>query len=268
MGCLFNRRGLIILVLALAWTNPLFAADDQRTLPPTWQEQAAGVLIAQDLIKLDKEHFVITNQSCKQVFEPYINAKQPVFVTADVLLNAYCVLLERSMAQLESAQAERLVAIARELDSRVDAAAASIRGDEKLIARSKQRAKVVIAVARRLLGDETFVPEPSIAALTELETRRITAALPVAVADQTDGIARLDYTRFKPRGFYDRTPLLRRYFRAIAWLESVPFLAKDDEQLTAACMIFKAAYDQQSPDSLATFARFTPGFWARAMIWI
>jgi len=43
------------------------------------------------------------------------------------------------------------------------------------------------------------------------------------------------------RGFYDRTEALARYFRAVSWLESVPFRPSRDEELLSFLMLAHAA---------------------------
>jgi hypothetical protein len=47
------------------------------------------------------------------------------------------------------------------------------------------------------------------------------------------GFMALDYTRYEPRGFYAKRPSLQRYFRAVSWLQSIPFRVNNDEELTA-----------------------------------
>jgi hypothetical protein len=47
----------------------------------------------------------------------------------------------------------------------------------------------------------------------------------------------LDYSRYKPRGFYIRSERLERYFRAVAWLQSIPFRVSKDEELVSIMML-------------------------------
>ena len=47
----------------------------------------------------------------------------------------------------------------------------------------------------------------------------------------------LDYAQYKPRGFYTKTPHLQRYFRALAWLQSIPFRVENDEELVSFMML-------------------------------
>jgi hypothetical protein len=47
----------------------------------------------------------------------------------------------------------------------------------------------------------------------------------------------IDYSRYKVRGFYTRTELLQRYFRAVAWLQSIPFRVSHDHELLSILML-------------------------------
>ncbi len=47
----------------------------------------------------------------------------------------------------------------------------------------------------------------------------------------------LDYSRYQVRGFYTRTDALTRYFRAVAWLQSIPFRVSHDDELLSILML-------------------------------
>jgi hypothetical protein len=47
----------------------------------------------------------------------------------------------------------------------------------------------------------------------------------------------LDYSRYKPRGFYTKSEKLKRYFRAVSWLQSIPFRVSNDEEFLAILML-------------------------------
>ena len=56
----------------------------------------------------------------------------------------------------------------------------------------------------------------------------------------------IDYTRFAPRGFYLRLPVLQRYFRSVAWLQAIPFRVAKEEELLAALMTANALIREQA----------------------
>lgn len=76
-----------------------------------------------------------------------------------------------------------------------------------------------------------------LASAVESEVDRILAAedlvKPAWLGPPDPGFLAIDYGRCKPRGFYTRSAFLQRYFRAVSWLQSIPFrVARDDELLT------------------------------------
>jgi hypothetical protein len=61
----------------------------------------------------------------------------------------------------------------------------------------------------------------------------------------------LDYTRYKPRGFYTRSESLQRYFRAVSWLQSIPFRVEKDEELLAILMLGRTVTYERFLDDFA-----------------
>ena len=76
----------------------------------------------------------------------------PVFVTSDSILNAYHVLLEESVLQLEQGRSIEALRVLRTVLERLDSAADAVTGDATLITRAKRRAQIVAGTASTLLG--------------------------------------------------------------------------------------------------------------------
>src|SRR5580658_4832735 len=66
---------------------------------------------------LEKNGFVVTDPSFKQMFEPYLDDSIPFFITTDSAWHAYHVLLEEGMRQLDLAQGPRLADFSRRLSA-------------------------------------------------------------------------------------------------------------------------------------------------------
>jgi HEAT repeat protein len=64
---------------------------------------------------LEKNGFVVTDPSFKQMFEPYLDDSIPFFITTDSAWHAYHVLLAEGMRQLDAAQSTRLADFSRRL---------------------------------------------------------------------------------------------------------------------------------------------------------
>ena len=77
-----------------------------------WEDEAKARGLGAKEIELLRQHkFVIAGEPYKQIFQPYISSKSPVFITSDSLLNGFHVLFEESVYRLEMAHARKLPAI-------------------------------------------------------------------------------------------------------------------------------------------------------------
>lgn len=191
--------------------------------------------------RLDRDKIVITDRTCTQIFAPYVEPAMPVFITSDSILHAYHVLLEESVRQLELAQSAEALRVVRGMLEHLDEAAEAVTGDAALVAGAKRRAQIVAGTASALLGESPQLSGEA-AEIVRDEVARVEKAEAqhkpswLGPPGEPDLIT-LDYSRYKPRGFYDGNETLARYFRAIAWLQSIPFRAERDEELLAALLL-------------------------------
>ena len=78
----------------------------------------------------------------------------------------------------------------------------------------------------------------------QAEMERVTKAsgtgMPAWLGSPRPGLLGLDYSRYKPRGFYAEVPVMASYFRAVSWLQSIPFRIDQDEELLASAMLGNA----------------------------
>lgn len=198
-----------------------------------------------DMKLLKANRFVITGQEYKQVFTPYIGTDVPLFITPDSLMAAYHVLLEESVLRMEQAHAKKLPAILKTITSNLDSAATALTGNKDLVRSAKTRATIFLGTAQSLL-DGTAVPsDPAVKSIVDAEVKRIVAAAGMSKPDwlgkPDTGFVALDYTRYQPRGFYTRSPAMERYFRAVSWLQSVPFRLDDNDEMAAFWLMARAA---------------------------
>jgi hypothetical protein len=212
------------------------SADNSKE--PDWARKAkAKGLSAEDLQLLRENRFVITGKALKQVFEPYLDTAAPVFVTSDSILNGFHVLFEESICWLEKAHARRLPPILKGIWENLDKASNDLRGDPKLLRAAQRRATIFLGTARCLLDPTALPKDGDLRALIEEEIQRVTEAKrvfkPSWLGPPDDGFRAVDYSRFLPRGFYSTTKPLERYFRAVNWLQAIPFRLDNDEELVA-----------------------------------
>jgi hypothetical protein len=207
-----------------------------------WEDEAKKAKLGNDAIELlAKNKVLMTDEGVKQIFEAYTGGKVSFFITSDSLLNTYHVLFETSLLRLEKANARKMPDVIRFVWKKLQTADRGVKGNPELTAAAKLRAQVVIGTALRLLDDTEIRPDEKIAALIKEETERVTAATgqrkPKWLGPPDDGFQALDYSRYKPRGFYDRSEDLQRYFRAVSWLQSIPFRADRDEEMLASLLL-------------------------------
>jgi len=207
-----------------------------------WKKQATRAGLGENDIKhISTDKILITNEAFRQVFDPYLESNIPVFITSDSLLNAFHVLYEESIIRLETQNARKLPEILRFIWKNLSTAGKDVKGNPKLLASAKTKARVIIGTALKLTGDETIKPDKEIAALITEEVERITAAketmMPKWLGPPDSAFLGIDYTRYKPKGFYTKSELLQRYFRALSWLQSIPLRVSKDEEFLCALLL-------------------------------
>lgn len=234
-------------IFALAVQTSAQSQERKGSIPdPTqgydWKEAARKEgLTAAEIDQLGKNHILITDRAFKQAFTPYISFGLPIFITSDSLLNGFHVLFEESVLRLEKSNARKLGGILKLIWTNLPETEDVVDGKPELVAAAKTRSRIIIATAIRLLGGDPGQMEPRIATLVQKEVERVekaTEALKPGWLGPPDyGFMLLDYTRYKPRGFYISTPELERYFRAVSWLQSIPFRIAKDEELATILML-------------------------------
>ena len=142
--------GLLVLVVNVGAGSPpqvplTFASNAEETWETVAREQK---LTDPEIKRLREQKFLVTGQALRQVFVPYTGSRVPVFITSDSILNAYHVLFEESIYRMELAISRQLPGVLDRIVKNLDAAAASFKGDDGLIAAAKTRAAIFLGVAQ------------------------------------------------------------------------------------------------------------------------
>jgi len=207
-----------------------------------WKQAAEEQELSPEQIqRLERDKIVFTDKHTMQVFSPYVDPDVPVFITSDSILNAYHVLFEESILRLEQTNYAKLPKILDHLWENLETADRNIEGNSELVSAAKARAKIVLGTAIALMTGKPPTTDDRIAAFIREEVDRVEAAearvKPEWMGPPDEPPLAIDYSRYKPRGFYSRTDGLKRYFRAVSWLQSIPFEVDDNEQLLAIVML-------------------------------
>jgi hypothetical protein len=243
---------------------------EERPVPATWQEAAQQSGLSEDgIVALENNRILITNDAYKQIFTPYLSGQNPLFITSDSLLNAYHVLYEESIFKLECVMAKRLPDILRLILQNMELTDDYYRGNPELVAAARKRALLVTGIALKLVDDSFQFEDVELDTIMEQEFDRIVNAegslLPSWLGEPDASFMEIDYSRYKPRGFYTRSEELMRYFRAVSWLQSIPFrVSKDEELLSILLLGYSVTYrrfeDHQKQQDMQSFFRAYTSF--------
>ncbi len=191
---------------------------------------------------LSKNGFVVTQEFQRHIFLPYLNDALPHFVTADSVHRTFHVLLEDHLKLVETNAAGEvtimLAALRGSLEAQPPDAIAS-GALAPLAAEAKTLALAYLQVAEILLAGESVPPN-----LPEAVAAEVSAILNAGGFGSSPLFGEdVDYSQYKPRGFYTESPELQRYFRAMSWFGNAAFLLGSDVQTLSALMLSKALQD-------------------------
>ncbi|MDQ8204105.1 DUF3160 domain-containing protein [Pelagicoccus sp. SDUM812003] len=230
-----------------------------------WRVEAEKRKLSSALLDSLENHQLAYGDSCRQSFAPYLSG--PVFITSDSLLNAFHVLFEDSFRELELRRAEsfrgRLAAVLAAARSALTTAFSERLPGEAMPADRFEAAfsqvELALGPALILMGEplESFseIHRQEIAAQVQLITQADSQILPswLAPADPESLLA-IDYRRCRPVGFYADSPRLQNYFRALRWLQMLPFRASREHEFDAMALLAIACDESKQEGA---FARYT-----------
>lgn len=189
---------------------------------------------------LKSNGFAVAPKYYHQIFSPYIQENLPAFVTCDSLHRTFHVIFEEQLKRLETSLAADVTKVTTLMAQSIRAQGegnGSLGTIEHVLL-----AEAYFTVAARLLSDAGGARSPLEGKISQ-ELRLINDAAGTAQSPLFGYT--VDYTQFKPRGFYTETPVLQRYFRAMTWYGNIAFrLISDDETRTA--MLVAQAYGKRA----------------------
>lgn len=197
--------------------------------------------------QLKRDGILVTNKAYKQIFQAYIENPRP-FITSDSLLNAYHVLFEESIRNLEKRQAVLLRKLVYSLYKKLEDKKINEEFffTQKLFHQAVQRDKLVIGIALKLFEPDFKLEDSMLNKLAEIEITKINKAkgisMPEWLGKSSEDFTGIDYSRFKVRSFYSKSECLKRFFKATAWLQAVPFKVKKDVDLLAFMILQQCWY--------------------------
>ncbi len=204
----------------------------------TWREQAEERFALSDAVaRLEKDKLIFVDEGLKQPFEAYVETDLPFFITSDAVLHTYHVLLEESLARMEVGNALFLRKTMEDALVKLPEVIAKLKGNDDLKQKGARRAAIALAVPARLLGADVSTGDEEVDKAIAAEVAKIlegqAIGFPSWLVTPSDDLLAIDYASFKPAGFYAKTELLGNYFRAVKWLQMIPFRSQLDEEWLA-----------------------------------
>lgn len=242
----------VVLSIVLGLTSTALARDEAPDMSD-WRKTAVSVGFSEQAIDhLEREKVLMTRDSLLQCFQAYLPSYMrkesreapdlPWFITSDALFHAYAVCLQKSVSNMEGAHAEQLRAFLEWMLNRLQQPTiAPIEGDPSHVRKAVERALFVVGVAARLMEVKTTITSPDLQRDIQNEVSRIQSSQDAGFIQRLGmndkNSEKLDFTLFKPAGFYSSTQELAQYFQAVRWLQLAPFRLNEDEDMLAAALL-------------------------------
>lgn len=258
-----------------------FARGLAASAPPDWKAEAAKEgLTPEEITRLEMDKVLVSRREKPQSFSAYFGPCPTLFITTDALLNAYHVLFEETLRRREEVNAGILRDLCAELGTSLPSMKTLYAGDKTTIDAALSHAEFVVGVALKLLGSELDNPPESLRRAIDNEFAAIIKAQgehkPAPFGAPEPNFIALDYTLFRPVGIYDTTESLKRYFRAVRWLQLAPFRVENHKEWLALHMLSKCeAWEAPGPkhaialrDLWYSYARNTEDLQGHATQWV
>ncbi|WP_233256602.1 DUF3160 domain-containing protein [Opitutus sp. ER46] len=239
------------------------AAARERRLPVAtdgyaWEMAAAQRKLAPAEIARLRTDKIAYGATVKQSFVPYLHG--PVFITSDSLLNAFHVLFEDTFREYELRQVtelrQRLETVFRQ--ARVNLEKSPFPAGET--APAWRQVQFAIGPALCLLGSPVDLFDEDVRAEIQTQVAKIREAKDLALPTWLEPVApsfrSLDYRACQPIGFYAGEDKLADYFRAVRWLQLVPFRAERDVEVAAIGMLGYGVNQALRSGSAQYFAKY------------
>ena len=192
--------------------------------------------------KLAQNLFVVTGRYGNEFFELYEDNRYfqiPNFVTVDSLMHTYHLYFSLLLNRTEKNElAPKLAELSRAMLAASEKQYEQLKGTQWKDAALRNVAFFSVAASLQ----EPSIQLPDYAAdMAAQECSAIYAASGIDISELTGDY--LDYSQFKPRGYYEGDETLERYFRAMMWYGQINFTQKNDSLNRSALLMTLAMLD-------------------------
>jgi|APTNR8051073442_1049403.scaffolds.fasta_scaffold00003_454 hypothetical protein len=211
--------------------------------------------IPQELNKLlSKNNFAIVPAQHEQLFHVYDeNHYQyvPNFITTDIYLQ---VLHKHFSSLLQKIEEDKFTPLLTELlkNALEESLQFETKTNDDQLKKAAQWSTTYLAIGYTLISGNPQLVSDELQQFYTEETEKIMSAS--GTGSEFIKSTVLQYSQFKPRGNYTKTPELENYFRCVKWLNTAPIYIKDDERFLSAILL--ATYIKNSAKQLQSFQTF------------
>jgi len=189
--------------------------------------------------QLAQNGFAIVPGEHEQLFHIYEQndySQFPSFVTTDLYLQLFHLYVDCMLRDIEENVLHSSI-VSFVNDMYINMHAQAMKGETETIRQLSHHDAIYFSIAYELLTGKA-IGSPD-------ERAEATAELQKVLASEDDfsdfigdySTVKFAYSLFRPRGHYTRSEQLKRYFRGMMWLQSVPFGLTSTEQLQQAIVI-------------------------------
>lgn len=191
---------------------------------------------------LVKNGFVVSENGGHEFFEGYEQNRYnliPNFVTVDSLMHTYHLYFSHLLKNIEKeALSQRVLALSNEMLQESIAQYQILKNSEW---ESAAKCNVAFFTVGAMLLDENTVPIDDVKDIVQTEYANIREAGGIALSEITGDAE--DYSQYIPRGYYEGSEQLEKYFQAMMWYGKIHFRQDNEALNRSALLITKALTD-------------------------
>ncbi|MCI9032811.1 MAG: DUF3160 domain-containing protein [Lachnospiraceae bacterium] len=191
---------------------------------------------------LVKNGFVVSENGGHEFFEGYEQNRYnliPNFVTVDSLMHTYHLYFSHLLKNIEKeALSQRVLALSNEMLQESIAQYQILKDSEW---ESAAKCNVAFFTVGAMLLDENTVPIDDVKDIVQTEYANIREAGGIALSEITGDAE--DYSQYIPRGYYEGSEQLEKYFQAMMWYGRIHFRQDNEALNRSALLITKALTD-------------------------
>ncbi|MDC7294074.1 DUF3160 domain-containing protein [Butyrivibrio sp. DSM 10294] len=234
------------MTIADDFSNVYVAERFDYLLDPSNESQYNHVKDRMNALK--NNGFYVSTSGDEEFFDIYEYNRYcmfPNFVTVDSLLHTYHLYFAHLLEKTEENYlTSKLTSLTDAMTAEAESAYSELKGTEWESAAFRNLIFFYTAELIQNDGNATSLMDKEALDTAKGEYDKIMAAGNIEKCPLTDEYE--DYTQYKPRGNYTKSPELEKYFRTMMWYGRIGFVLKDEDQVRSSILISAAISGNES----------------------